>query len=103
MFSGFCPLIIMSDQIFISWQERAYWNDASGTDEKCFVVATIEDNSESKAPLTIGDMSRKHIGIHLNGMVYNYGNKPDKVVKKTMAEFKSHHGKSTILFRADLP
>ena len=93
----------MSDQIFISWQERAYWNDASGTDEKCFVVATIEDNSESKAPLTIGDMSRKHIGIHLNGMVYNYGNKPDKVVKKTMAEFKSHHGKSTILFRADLP
>jgi hypothetical protein len=97
---GFC---IRVDQVFNSCKNRAYWNDKALPSQVCFMVATIESNVGSKDPLTIGAMSKKHIGFYRAGWVYNYGNKNDKVRKASVADFKLHYGGKTILLKADLP
>jgi hypothetical protein len=96
---GYC---IRVNQVFNSCSNRAYWDDGA-SEGTCLVVATVAANIESKSPLTIGEMSRKHIGFHIAGVAYHYSNTRDKVVKQTIAEFKRHYGNDTILLRADLP
>ena len=96
---GYCVRV---NQVFNSCNNRRKWSDdTAGT--KCFIVATIPANIESQDPLTIGQMSRKHIGIYSTGFVYHYSNTQDKVVKVTTKEFSSHYGKDTVLLGADLP
>jgi hypothetical protein len=97
---GFC---IRVNQVFNSCKSRAYWDDKNLPSQVCFIVATVEANIESENPLTIGSMSRKHIGFYSGGWVYNYGNAKDKVRKTSLADFKSHYGKKTVLLKSDLP
>ena len=97
---GFCVRV---NQVFNSCKNRARWDDKKLPTEVCFIVATLESNVETKDPLTIGSMSRKHIGFYSGGWVYNYGNTADKVRKTSLADFKRHYGANTILLKADLP
>lgn len=97
---GYC---IRVNQVFNSCSNRARWDDAALPADVCFVVATLEANVESEDPLTIGSMSKKHIGFYSGGWVYNYGNGADKVRRTSLADFKRHYGARTILLKADLP
>jgi len=96
---GFCVRV---NQVFNSCQNRAFWDGqpATGT---CLIIATIEANIESRSPLTIGQMSRKHIGFLIGDQVYHYSNTQDQVIKQPASEFRNHYGASTILLRCDLP
>jgi hypothetical protein len=98
--NGFCLRV---NQVFNSCTNRARWDDGDLPASVCFVVATLEANIESENPLTIGTMSRKHIGFYVGGQVYNYGNTHDKVRKTPLADFKRHYGGNTILLKCDLP
>jgi len=97
---GYCVRV---NQVFNSCNKRARWDDRSLPVGVCFVVATLEANIVSEDPLTIGDMSKKHIGFYSGGQVYNYGNANDKVRTTSLADFKRHYGAKTILLKADLP
>jgi hypothetical protein len=90
------------NQVYNHSSNRRRWNDAT-PEGNCFVVATIEDNITAEKPLMIGTHPRKHIGIMSDGKVYNFSNTHNKVVSKTMAEFKTHYGNETVLLLADLP
>jgi hypothetical protein len=96
---GYCVRV---NEIFNSCTGRAYW-DFDKTQCNCFIIATVKANVANTDPVTIGRMENKHIGFHLNGNVYHYSNRQDQVVKQTVAEFKNHYGKGTVLLRADLP
>lgn len=96
---GYC---IRVNQIFNSCAKRAYWDDKV-KESTCFIVATIAANIDNASPITIGTMSRKHIGFHIGGVVYHYSNSRDKVIKQTVDEFKRHYRGDTVLLRADLP
>ncbi len=98
--NGYCVRV---NQVFNSCKNRARWNDNSIPRVPFFVVATVPANIESEDPLTIGTMSRKHIGIYVGGMIYNYGNASDAVRKVSVATFKHHYGATTVLLKADLP
>jgi hypothetical protein len=98
--AGFCVRV---NQVFNSCSNRARWDDNNLPTDVCFIVATLEENIQSENPLTIGAMSRKHIGFYSGGHVYNYGNTQDKVRKTPLADFKRHYGANTILLKCDLP
>ena len=98
--TGFCVRV---NQVFNSCANRARWDDKNLPSDVCFVVATLEANIESSNPLTIGSMSKKHIGFYSGGHVYNYSNTADAVRKTPLADFKRHYGANTILLKADLP
>lgn len=96
---GYC---IRVNQVFNSCENRARWSDA-GESGTCLIVATIPANIESGSPVAIGQMSRKHIGFHVNGQVYHYSNTRDLVVRQPVGEFRNHYGAETVLLRCDLP
>jgi hypothetical protein len=98
--NGYCVRV---NEVFNSCTGRGRWEDTVPAGTPRFVVATVAGNILRESPLTIGTMSRKHIGIYLNGMVYHYSNTKDKVVKVTIGEFKHHYGRATILLKANLP
>jgi hypothetical protein len=97
--TGYC---IRVDQIFKQCANRGYWDDKKNEDV-CFVVATIASVIDSESSITLNNGPNKHIGILLDGRVYNYSNSHDQVVAKSIHEFKRHYGANTILLRADLP
>jgi hypothetical protein len=96
---GYCVRV---NQVFNSCQGRARWSD-DDLDGSCLIIATIEANIESQSPITIGQMSTKHIGFHVSGQVYHYSNREDKVIKQAVGEFRNHYGARTVLLRCDLP
>jgi hypothetical protein len=72
--------------------------------DKCILVTTIGGNVEDKAAVKIGTNPRKHIGVLMNGRVYNYSNAKSKVVTLSVVEFSRIYGsKATVLLKADLP
>jgi hypothetical protein len=96
---GFCVRV---NQVFNSCGHRARWSDGD-LDGSCLIVATIAGNIEKESPLTIGTMSKKHIGFHVCGQVYHFSNTQDKVIKQAVSIFKNHYGADTVLLRCDFP
>lgn len=96
---GYC---IRVNQVFNSCKNRARWSDGD-LDGSCLIIATIAANIESESPLTIGQMSKKHIGFHVCGQVYHYSNTQDKVIKQAVSIFRNHYGAQTVLLRCDFP
>ncbi len=97
---GFC---IRVNQVFNNCNNRAYWDDKNLPSGTCLIIATIPANIETTSPLSIGQMSHKHIGFYTGGQVYHYSNTRDKVIKQAVSEFKNHYGGKTVLLRCDLP
>lgn len=96
---GFCVRV---NEVFNALKKRAMFSEKE-TSGNYIVVATIADNITDKNEVTIGRMTRKHIGFACDGMIYHFSNTQDKVVEQSFAQFSSHYGKKTILLRADLP
>lgn len=97
---GFC---IRVNEIFNICSNPARVKLASQPTTKCFIVATTEGNIIRESPIAIGDHPKKHIGIFMDGNVYNFSNTKDAVVKVSLGHFKNHYGAKTILLMADLP
>ena len=99
---GYC---IRVDQVFNSCENRSLTTaEAAMRADKCILVTTIGGNVEDKAAVKIGTNPRKHIGVLMNGRVYNYSNAKSKVVTLSVVEFSRIYGsKATVLLKADLP
>ncbi|WP_330703036.1 hypothetical protein [Novosphingobium resinovorum] len=69
------------------------------------VVATLSSNmSETGGTLFLGSSPKKHVGIYVDGSVWNFSNGRHKVVKDTVEKFfskmTSNYGKSTKFYYA---
>ncbi len=67
----------------------------------CLVYYTLPGNI--KADGTMGSMRKKHVGICIEGYVYNYGNTNDKVRRDRVGDLARLYGKKTITLYTDLP
>lgn len=97
--NGVC---IRVNEIFNRQSNRRYW-DASIATGRYLIYATIPGNLSDGPPITMGSMSRKHIGFFVDGQVYHYSNTQDKVIKQTTAQFSNHYGATTKLLLSDMP
>lgn len=97
--NGYCVRV---NQIFNSCSNRMFWPEETPTG-KCFWVATIPGNILTRDPLTIGTHRRKHIGIYMDGQVYQYSNTIDKVAVKSVAQLQHLYGPKTVMLKCDLP
>lgn len=67
----------------------------------CLAYYTLPGNI--KADGTMGSMRQKHVGICIEGYVYNYGNTNDKVRKDRVGDLAALYGKKTITLYTKLP
>jgi hypothetical protein len=56
----------------------------------CLVFLTKSTNVNLSAK-TIADVPRQHVGIYLNGQIWHYSNRQQKVVRQTATQFGQHH------------
>ncbi|MBW6400697.1 hypothetical protein KPL78_22750 [Roseomonas sp. HJA6] len=81
---------IRVDDVFNYCILRGEWDDKNSSMESCLIFVTPENNVKSKTDhLIMGNISKKHIGIHLNGKVWHYSNGKDKVICESVADFKN--------------
>lgn len=67
----------------------------------CLVYYTLPGNISADG--TMGSMRQKHVGICIEGYVYNYGNTNDKVRKDRVGDLAKLYGNKTITRYTDLP
>jgi hypothetical protein len=76
--------------------------DLAEPDSKgCLAYYTLASNIGKDG--LMGTMAQKHVGICLDGNVYNYGNTDDKVRKDKVGDLKALYGKNTITLYTVLP
>jgi hypothetical protein len=97
---GYC---IRVNEVFNILDGRAFVDAHSPPDSSCLIVATVRHNIKSQEDVTIGDNHLKHIGIFINGKVYNYSNPNSEVRETPLNHFRKHYGAHTVLLRADFP
>jgi hypothetical protein len=80
---------IRVDELFNRCTTKGEWDAKPTGLTSCLMFVTLASNiKKSDASLTMDKQPRKHVGIFVNGMVWNYSNSRDKVVADDLALFK---------------
>lgn len=86
--------------------EKGDWDSRPDPAADCLMFVTTPKNI-SKDRGTMGENSRKHVGIHTGGVVYNYGNTKDAVVddlvEAFIKKFRHNYGADSIFLWAKVP
>jgi hypothetical protein len=90
----------------IEADSKGAWEDRDDEKADCLIYATIPGNI-SKDRKKMGSMSRKHVGIHHDGKIYNYSNTLDQVVDDSLEQFqkkfKGSYGADVIFLWSAIP
>jgi hypothetical protein len=90
----------------VSKESKGDWDARPEPKDNCLIYVTIPGNIP-KDRARMGEMSRKHIGIHSGGDIYHYGNTDDEVKRDTIEEFqkkfKGNYGKDAIFLWSEIP
>ena len=83
------------DEIFNRCPNGGAWKDRPSWRQTCLMFVTISSNVFARAgELRMMQHRRKHIGIFINGVVWNYANGQDRVVADNAAVFISKFANS---------
>ena len=98
---GSTPSSIRVVDLFARCPQVGKWADFKGN--ACLVFVTDAGNVHLKKKV-LDNVSKKHVGVYLNGTIWHYSNTTRRVVTQTPAEFNRHYpGKSIALFYGTLP
>jgi hypothetical protein len=85
---------------------KGLWDDRPMSKPNCLIYATLPGNV-SNDHARMGEMPKKHIGIHKDGKIYHYGNTDDEVKGDTFEEFKRKftlaYGKDVLFLWSAIP
>lgn len=104
-FKGACTRV---NEIYnsIGAKDKGDWDARPDPGADCLMFATIPDNI-SKDRGTMNNLSRKHVGIHTGGTIYNYGNTKDAVVDDSIEafqkKFRQNYGKDVVFLWGKIP
>jgi hypothetical protein len=86
--------------------QKGDWDARPDPKANCLMCVTTPGNI-SKDRVNMGQAPKKHIGIHVDGKIYNYGNTNDQVVCDTIEEFqkkfKRNYGEDCIFLWGAIP
>lgn len=95
---------IRVNDLFNNCPERGYWHEKPQDLQCCLIFSTIKGNVVlGSEPLNIGTNKRKHVGIFLKGVAYNYGNTKDRVRADGESLFKILYGTNTVALYGTFP
>jgi hypothetical protein len=79
------------------------WKARPTATDPCLVFITNAGNVNLKEK-TMVNHPRKHVGIYVEGVIYHYSNRKEKVVRQTPDEFSSHYAApNNAMFYGTLP
>ena len=82
---------IRVDELFNDWcQSRGRWHDKPVALHQCLFFISIPSNV-TENPLRFGQLSTKHMGIFIDGMVWHYSNGRRKVVAQPLSQMDRHY------------
>lgn len=89
-------------QVFARCPEVGKWAQL-GSRTTCLVFI-IQAGNVNLRQKQMSNVPKKHVGIYVNGTIWHYSNKRDKVVSQTPAEFRQHYsGEGFALFFGTFP
>lgn len=94
-------------EVFSRCRRVGKWVDRPADLKKCFIFITKASNV-NLTNKTMINVPRKHIGIFIEGDVWQYKNRVKHVIKQTPADFATHydydnHGKGYATFFGEFP
>jgi hypothetical protein len=76
------------ERLFNRALRKGVWDDRPATATSCLIFVTLDSNVRTIGEvLAMGNQPRKHVGVYINGQIWNYSNSQRKVVVDGEAHF----------------
>lgn len=91
-------------EVFAACPHVEEYETGKSYDRGLIFVSATKNFVKQGSKMVIRNVSKKHIGIYLNGTVWHYNNSRNKVVRQTPAEFIKHYsGQKNALWYGRMP